>query len=691
VLLLTVASPVLLMAQQVAGTQCWINGKLVGGFPPGYNCPGTGGGSSSGGNYAAGNAQLQQAVQQATTNFLNWLFNAGANAQAAAAQRQQMMAELQRRQAEAARLHREEEARRLAEMYNRLSATLKLNGLPNLQLKNSGISAGGLQMKLGDNTQGYGIPGLPGIYTGGPGQGSGMTPVTESKLQLKMGDDAGGAAHVGNPNLPGLALNDGQQSYGIPGLPGIYTGGPGSGSGMTPAAGPGLQMKVGDGDATPPAATGEAFDPRTVDVNNMTPKQAADMAEYISKLPPEEQQRLIAAAQNGGVPPQSAPMLPTAGSAPGAAAQVSGGAAPGTSPAITPQTAAQPVAALQQQVDASQAAAAATVPEDASAKARVGFDTGLGAVATPPAIATTSGQPAFTSTTPQVAARAETINPGATISGATPTETVNPRATIPQATPSAEMKVIPPTAHNARSESANVVASDAGGHSCSQVAELQSQYESLTQQLNVDRQIIHSFGFDKTAEQIDYWGQLPERQMEEAKIEFREMLLDATLVSASQAVGAVGSLTPDEVDALNQLADAQGAPALGIVAGAGDVHRALEFLEESKHAYEAAGAARRGNMFAAAIKLGGLASGNPAFRLLLTADEWAVYQVYQSAAAVQKVHDLTKTSEEDLTLLKSRSERVKNEVDQLASVKRQLAALGSKCDSTSFVKVGGSN
>jgi hypothetical protein len=31
----------------VVGTQCWINGKLVGGFPPGYVCPGTGGGSGS--------------------------------------------------------------------------------------------------------------------------------------------------------------------------------------------------------------------------------------------------------------------------------------------------------------------------------------------------------------------------------------------------------------------------------------------------------------------------------------------------------------------------------------------------------------------------------------------------------------------------------------------------------------------
>jgi hypothetical protein len=587
-------------------------------------------------------------------------------------------------------------------MCNRLAASLKLNGLPNLQFKNSGTSVGGLQMKLGDNSQGYGIPGLPGIYTGGPGPGSGMKPVTESKLQSKMGDDAGDAGHVGNPNLPGLALNDGQQSYGIPGLPGIYTGGPGSGSGMTPPAAPGLQMKMGDGNAAPPAPAGDAFDPRTVDVNNMTPQQAADMAEYVSKLPPEEQERLLAAAQKGGVPPQQAPVLPGVGSAPATGAQVSSGAAgPGSAPVVTSQTAAQPLAALQQQANASQAGAAATVPEDASSKARVGFDTGLGAVAAPPAIATTSGQPTFVAPPPQVAAPAATVSPRMSI----PATTESPRMTIPEATPvssvpanagqrsapNVALMTVAPKAHTARSESVNVAASDAGEHSCSHVAELQSQYESLTQQLNVDRQIIHSFGFDKTAKQIEYWGQLPERQMEEAKIEFREMLLDATLVSTTQAVGAVGSLTPEEVDALNQLADAQGAPGLGIVAGAGDVHRALEFLEKSKHAYEAAGAARRGDMFAAAIKLGGLASGNPAFRLLLTADEWAVYQVYQSAAAVEKVHDLTKISEEDLILLKSRSEKVRNEVDQLTSVKKQLASLGLKCDSTSFVKEGDAN
>jgi hypothetical protein len=91
-------------------------------------------------------------------------------------------------------------------------------------------------------------------------------------------------------------------------------------------------------------------------------------------------------------------------------------------------------------------------------------------------------------------------------------------------------------------------------------------------------------------------------------------------------------------------------------------------------------------MLDAAVKLGGLASRNPAFGLLLTADEWAAYQVYQSATAVKTVHDLTKVNEGDLNLLKSRSENLKNAVSQLMDVKKQMAELGSKCDSTGLVK-----
>jgi hypothetical protein len=221
---------------------------------------------------------------------------------------------------------------------------------------------------------------------------------------------------------------------------------------------------------------------------------------------------------------------------------------------------------------------------------------------------------------------------------------------------------------------------------CSQVAELQNQFESLTQQINLDRQVVQNFGFQKTVAQIEYWGNLPERQIEDAKNAFKAVLFDATLGSVSEAAGAVGSLTSEEVDALNRLADIEGAPPLGIVAGARDVHKALQFLDKTKSAYELADAVRKGQLLDAAVKLGDLASKNHPFWLLLKADGWATYQIYQSATAVKTVHDLTKVNEGDLILLKSRSEKLKNEVNQLTGVKKHLAELSSKCDSTGLVE-----
>ncbi len=223
-------------------------------------------------------------------------------------------------------------------------------------------------------------------------------------------------------------------------------------------------------------------------------------------------------------------------------------------------------------------------------------------------------------------------------------------------------------------------------HKLPDVSELQNQFNSLTQQISLDRQVIQNFGFDKTVDQIEFWGNLPARQIEDAKNQFKAMLLDATLASVSKAAGVVGSLTPEQVDALNRLADSQGAPSLGIVAGARDVHKALEFLDKTKGVYEAADGLKKRQMLDAAVKLGGLASNNPAFGLLLTADAWAGYQVYQSVKAVRMVEDLTTLNEGDLILLKSRSEKLRNEVSQLTVVKKQLTELASNCDSTTLGK-----
>jgi len=226
-----------------------------------------------------------------------WLFGSGSDPQAER-QRQQMMAELQRRQAEAERHHREEEARRLAAMYDRLAATLKRSGLPDLKMKETS------------------------------GNGSG--------LKLKIGDSAGGQAGI--KGLPGVYLNDGKVPFGIPGLPGVYTGGPGQGSGLSnaiSATGSGLKLKIGDDRNVVPASQAAFADP-----GSMTPQQWADVAELVSKLPPEEQQALLDATQRDAA-------------------------------------AGQP-ASLQRQAAASRSAASATVPEDASGKARTGFDQPLG-------------------------------------------------------------------------------------------------------------------------------------------------------------------------------------------------------------------------------------------------------------------------------------------------------------------------
>jgi hypothetical protein len=269
--------------------------------------------------------------------FGQWLFGGGSNPQAAAQQRmleQQMMAEIARRQAEAQRLHQEEEARRLAEMYNRLAYALKHRELPDLQTKERPGSDPGLQLKLRNSA----------------------------------------AAHAEEGGSPGFYLND-QGKWvlrGISGLPGIYAGEVEQGA--TPTSGqaqnqtpPALAMKTRDSEtasqnaasapAPPeqtgqPAATTASAPDATLDPNKTTPQQLADAADAFSKLPPEEQQRILADARQNA----------TAQPAPG----------------MTGQPSTQALTQLQRHADASQAAGEATGLEEASAKARVGFDQPLG-------------------------------------------------------------------------------------------------------------------------------------------------------------------------------------------------------------------------------------------------------------------------------------------------------------------------
>jgi len=273
---------------------------------------------------------MQDALDSIADSFVRWLVNGNKKD---AAQKQQMMEELERRKAEAVRQHNIEEAQRLEAICNRLSTTLKLSGLPDLPMKVAGSQGGGLRLKTGDGDDGNrGIRGLPGIA---------------------LNDTTG---------------NGGNTPYGIPGLPGIYTNGPGSGSGGAALGGSALQLKTGDESAplpTRPNAIATAPTPAEDsamasklaeglrDPQSMTPQQLAAAATLVGKLSPEEQQRLIDAAR---------------ASSPGATVQA------GNQPAASGDPNPPTVSQLQQVADASRSAAIAPGLEDAAAKARIGFD-----------------------------------------------------------------------------------------------------------------------------------------------------------------------------------------------------------------------------------------------------------------------------------------------------------------------------
>ena len=172
-------------------------------------------------------------MQGAATSFISSMF---ANAAQAQQQQQLMNQEILRRQQE------QEEQRRIAEqqrkdaMFARLNQALKLEGVPfdlwlkpmntgaDLQLKSMNSSGpGDLKLKMGDHG-GYGIPGLPGIYVGGPTGGqtaaSGSPAESESK---GYGIEGLPGMHVGGPS--GGQAADAANSGGMPGLPGIYLNG----------------------------------------------------------------------------------------------------------------------------------------------------------------------------------------------------------------------------------------------------------------------------------------------------------------------------------------------------------------------------------------------------------------------------------------------------------------------------------
>lgn len=136
------------------GPQCWINGKLVGGFPPGYVCPGTGGGS---GSSPAPSLEPAPAFD----------FEAERQRQEEERLREEEAERQRQREIEAERKRVEEEARKRQEEFERR----KQEALESLK----GIAEGELGLKGSDS----GLVGLKDI--GDPGaRGSGLKDISSS-------------------------------------------------------------------------------------------------------------------------------------------------------------------------------------------------------------------------------------------------------------------------------------------------------------------------------------------------------------------------------------------------------------------------------------------------------------------------------------------------------------------------------
>jgi hypothetical protein len=246
----------------------------------------------------------------------------------------------------------EAQARKKQEIYDRLASRLKLS---------EGSDGNGGHLTLED------------VKTGDDGG--------FSLKDLKMGDSDSDSGHVGVRGLPGIYLNDdtgkgSDKPYGIPGLPGIYVNGPGSGSGIAQPGETKPQMTMGDN--TPPATSANNtrnVPPNDNEGNGINSSDSAPGSPGVnttgtdsgSEAASAEKAKLQVMAGDDGAPPGQAN---TDSTQPTPSTETPGTAESQTTIASVP-------AALQQQAAASQAAAVAPSLEDASAKARSGFDTPL--------------------------------------------------------------------------------------------------------------------------------------------------------------------------------------------------------------------------------------------------------------------------------------------------------------------------
>jgi hypothetical protein len=479
---------------------------------------------------------------------------------------------------------------------------------PDLQFKdvtgtlNTGIGGGpqsnntlqfksidGKDSSTDDAHSGYGIPGLPGIYVGGP---------TEANAQ----------------------------SPGVEGLPGIYLG---NGQGSTQILPNGKVVQSNPSNL--PVASASA--PSGVNPNAAQPggavaeQSAADTVSGTSQKPARE---TITVGGNQATAPRSGD---------GAQQQTANSGATGGT------------------------------DEAASEKARKEFENAGAIIGYSPAKPT----PAPTATTPSGDSSAVDLR------GAK------------QQSPTVYSQDLQGSATNAAPASRDLQAVAA---ECAKEREAAGRFYQLKGQILEDQKEIRDLGFDVTTQQIEFWGNNGGAAPEKFKEEARELVFDGALDALKAHVGA---LNPVEANRLAKMFGEIGVPgdqplnALawfsvdhpGIIPPADVVHALWDQLDKVRDAYKVARKAGADRIFEAVRVTVGLFDGPVGFLMQevhIVAD--LIYSQVLTIGEINRLTELTTTQLQELNLL---TEKLRRDATAVAAVRKELAGL-RPCDSTILVQ-----
>lgn len=248
---------------------------------------------------------------------------------------------------------------------------------------------------------------------------------------------------------------------------------------------------------------------------------------------------------------------------------------------------------------------------------------------------------------------------------------------------------------------------------CAQIPKAQNDFIEYSQEIAKDRSEIRSFGFDKNVDDIESWEEYgkaaQEEYTEQARNEVIGKFLQAMHLKAEE-IASAPNITPQKAIGLYNLFKAGGVkdPALFdalAAAGRGEseipervlwarITKGLEKLNDAREVFKTRDQAM--NVFNSMLNVAGWLAPELAPELSILKDAtWIGVAVYTHSKVAYGLHDVSKISqftEDELRELRMVTEKFKRDVDALNQAKRilaQAAALPAdrSCDSTRLVKM----